>query len=142
MATRMAGSGILWRNRKPGFTIEHCCDVQKTSNPRENLEQRSPFLRHSNPSIPPGGNRVAGSASSHTPASRMSTRTAMPGMDMTCKNSMEDMGDMGPSMAAMVGHMYNTPLRPQQPGDVDKSQRRGRQTKSHHGRATRTTARL
>ncbi|MEQ1353406.1 MAG: hypothetical protein ABLT11_05265 [Candidatus Acidiferrum sp.] len=44
----------------------------------------------------------------------------MPGMDMSGKNGMEDMGDMGPSMAAMAGHMYMTPLRPQQPGDVEK----------------------
>lgn len=47
-------------------------------------------------------------------------KNAMPGMDMSGKNGMEDMGDMGPSMAAMAGHMYITPLRPQQPGDVEK----------------------
>jgi hypothetical protein len=39
----------------------------------------------------------------------------MPGMDMS-----GDMKDMGPSMAAMAGHMYITPLRPKQPGDEDK----------------------
>lgn len=42
----------------------------------------------------------------------------MPGMDMS---GHEDMGDMGPSMAAMAGHMYMTPLRPKQPGDVEKA---------------------
>jgi hypothetical protein len=31
-----------------------------------------------------------------------------------------DMKDMGPSMAAMAGHMYVTPLRPTQPGDKEK----------------------
>ena len=32
------------------------------------------------------------------------------------------MGDMGPSMAAMAGHMVMTPLRPKQPGDEEKAQ--------------------
>ncbi len=41
----------------------------------------------------------------------------MPGMDMHD----EDMSDMGPSMAAMAGHMYMTPLRPKQPGDKEKA---------------------
>lgn len=36
----------------------------------------------------------------------------MPGMDMS---------DEGPSMAAMVGHMTMTSLRPQQPGDEEKA---------------------
>jgi hypothetical protein len=40
----------------------------------------------------------------------------MSGMDMSA-----DMGDMGPSMAAMAGHMYITPLRPRQPGDMEKT---------------------
>jgi len=40
----------------------------------------------------------------------------MPGMDMH-----EDMSNMGPSMAAMAGHMYMTPLRPKQPGDQEKA---------------------
>jgi hypothetical protein len=38
----------------------------------------------------------------------------MPGMDK------KDMADMGPSMAAMAGHMYVTALRPAQPGDEEK----------------------
>jgi len=42
----------------------------------------------------------------------------MPGMS---KNDMADMKDMGPSMAAMAGHMYITPLRPRQPGDEEKA---------------------
>ena len=41
----------------------------------------------------------------------------MAGMDM----GKEDMSSMGPSMAAMAGHMYLTPLRPKQPGDEDKA---------------------
>lgn len=40
----------------------------------------------------------------------------MAGMDMH-----EDMSDMGPSMAAMAGHMYMTPLRTKQPGDEAKA---------------------
>jgi hypothetical protein len=44
----------------------------------------------------------------------------MPGMDMNGKGGMGDMKDMGPSMAAMAGHMYVTPLRPVQPGDEEK----------------------
>src|SRR5262249_26230849 len=36
---------------------------------------------------------------------------SMPGMDM---HDHEE-SDMGPSMAAMAGHMYMTPLRPRQP---------------------------
>jgi len=42
---------------------------------------------------------------------------SMPGMDM----GNEDMSNMGPSMAAMAGHMYMTPLRPTQPGDKEKT---------------------
>jgi hypothetical protein len=40
--------------------------------------------------------------------------SSMPGMDM------DDMSDMGPSMAAMAGHMHMTTLRPRQPGDEEK----------------------
>jgi hypothetical protein len=43
---------------------------------------------------------------------------SMPGMDM---HDNEDMSSMGPSMAAMVGHVYMTPLRPKQPGDEAKA---------------------
>jgi hypothetical protein len=49
---------------------------------------------------------------------------SMPGMAMSGMgdmSSMGDMGDMGPSMAAMVGHIYMTPLRPKQPGDDEKA---------------------
>jgi len=42
---------------------------------------------------------------------------SMPGMDMHD----EGMSDMGPSMAAMAGHMYMTPLRTKQPGDKEKT---------------------
>jgi hypothetical protein len=42
----------------------------------------------------------------------------MPGMDMSGK---DPMGDMGPSMAAMAGHMVMTPLRPVKPGDEEKA---------------------
>ncbi len=44
---------------------------------------------------------------------------SMPGMDMR-HNS--DMSNMGPSMAAMAGHMYMTPLRPKLPGDKEKAE--------------------
>jgi hypothetical protein len=43
---------------------------------------------------------------------------SMPGMDM---GGMGDMSDMGPSMAAMAGHMYITPQRPMQPGDMEQA---------------------
>ncbi len=45
---------------------------------------------------------------------------SMAGMDMP-----EDggMSNMGPSMAAMAGHMYMTPLRPKQLGATDMSSR-------------------
>src|SRR5439155_19080730 len=43
---------------------------------------------------------------------------SMPGMQMS---SDEDMRDMGPSMAAMTGHMYITPPRQRQPGDEEKA---------------------
>jgi hypothetical protein len=43
---------------------------------------------------------------------------SMPGMDM---RDNDDMSSMGPSMAAMAGHMYVTPLRPKQPGDEEKA---------------------
>ena len=45
-------------------------------------------------------------------------KDSMPGMDMSGD---EDMSKMGPSMAAMAGHMYMTPRRPMQPGDVEKA---------------------
>lgn len=43
---------------------------------------------------------------------------SMPGMDMSGDM---DMRDMGPSMAAMAGHMAMTPLRAPQPGDEEKA---------------------
>jgi hypothetical protein len=43
---------------------------------------------------------------------------SMPGMDMPDHG---DMSGMGPSMAAMAGHMYMTPLRPKQAGDMEKA---------------------
>jgi hypothetical protein len=51
----------------------------------------------------------------------------MPGMDMGSKDmsGMDmkgmDMKDMGPSMAAMSGHMTVTPMRSRQPGDEEKA---------------------
>lgn len=45
--------------------------------------------------------------------------STMPGMDMGSKSEMRD---MGPSMAAMAGHMLVTPLRPMQPGDEARAQ--------------------
>ena len=42
----------------------------------------------------------------------------MPGMDMS---GMGDMSSMGPSMAAMAGHMSITSLRVKQPGDEEKA---------------------
>jgi hypothetical protein len=51
----------------------------------------------------------------------------MPGMDSSSSTgsaggtmSASEMKAMGPSMAAMAGHMYITPLRPVQPGDEEK----------------------
>ena len=46
-------------------------------------------------------------------------KSSMPGMDM---HDAEDMNSMGPSMAAMAGHMYTTPLRAKQPGDKEKAE--------------------
>jgi hypothetical protein len=43
---------------------------------------------------------------------------SMPGMDM---HDTDDMSSMGPSMAAMAGHMYMTPRRPTRPGDEAKA---------------------
>jgi hypothetical protein len=43
---------------------------------------------------------------------------SMPGMDMS---GGDEMRDMGPSMAAMAGHMVMTPLRPRKPGDEAKA---------------------
>jgi hypothetical protein len=44
-----------------------------------------------------------------------SSKDSMAGMDMS-----GDMKGMGPSMAAMAGHMYMTSLRPKQSGDEEK----------------------
>ena len=43
---------------------------------------------------------------------------SMPGMKM---EGDDDMRDMGPSMAAMAGHMYMTPLREKRHGDEEKA---------------------
>jgi hypothetical protein len=45
-------------------------------------------------------------------------QNSMPGMDM---GGMGDMSDMGPSMAAIAGHMDITPQRPKEPGDEEKA---------------------
>jgi hypothetical protein len=45
---------------------------------------------------------------------------SMAGMDMRANGDM-DMSSMGPSMAAMAGHMYMTPLGTKQPGDLAKA---------------------
>jgi len=44
----------------------------------------------------------------------------MPGMGKGA-SGMKDMKDMGPSMAAMAGHMEMTPIRPKQPGDEQRA---------------------
>ena len=60
-----------------------------------------------------GASLVAGPV--HARQQQDSSKGNMAGMDMS-----GDMKDMGPSMAAMAGHMYITPLRPKQPGDEEK----------------------
>jgi hypothetical protein len=60
-----------------------------------------------------GGMLTLAAASGHTQQDQ-----SMAGMNM---GDMGSMGNMGPSMAAMVGHMYITPLRPKQPGDDEKA---------------------
>jgi hypothetical protein len=51
-------------------------------------------------------------------SSQQAQHAGMPRMDM---HDHEDMSDMGPSMSAMAGHMYMTPLRPTQPDDMHKA---------------------
>ncbi len=50
-------------------------------------------------------------------------KDSMAGMDMSCMADMNgvSMDEMGPSMAAMMCHMYVTPLRPPRPGDEEKA---------------------
>jgi hypothetical protein len=52
-----------------------------------------------------------------------SKKDKMAAMDPACMADMNgvDMSAMGPSMAAMMCHMYVTPLRPPQPGDDQKA---------------------
>jgi len=45
----------------------------------------------------------------------------MPGVDMGGKHEKHEMRDMGPSMAAMAGHMIMSSLRPQQLGDEERA---------------------
>jgi hypothetical protein len=45
-------------------------------------------------------------------------KDSMPGMDMS---GMGDMSNMGPSMAAMAGHMSMTSVRPKEPGDEERA---------------------
>jgi hypothetical protein len=65
-------------------------------------------------------------------AQQSGSMDSMPGMDMSGKSgaggtsgmngmSEAEMKTMGPSMAAMAGHMYVTPLRPIQPGDEERA---------------------
>jgi hypothetical protein len=54
----------------------------------------------------------------HTRQQDQHQQGGMPGMDM---HDNGDLSSMGPSMAAMAGHMYMTPLRPMQPGDKEKA---------------------
>src|SRR5271156_4069438 len=60
-------------------------------------------------------------AGTQQPNSPNQATANMPGMDMSGKGDMADMKDMGPSMAAMAGHMYVTPVRPKQAGDEQKA---------------------
>jgi hypothetical protein len=62
-----------------------------------------------------GGVLALGTLPARTQQQQDKSMGNMPGMDMK-----GDMKDMGPSMAAMAGHMYVTPLRPPQPGDEEK----------------------
>jgi len=48
-------------------------------------------------------------AASPAHTGRQDKHAGMPGMDM---HDHEDMSSMGPSMMAMAGHVYMTPLRP------------------------------
>ena len=52
---------------------------------------------------------------------RQQQQPSAPKDDMVGMNMSGDMKDMGPSMAAMAGHMYVTQLRPKQPGDEQKA---------------------
>ncbi len=65
-----------------------------------------------------GGVLSLAAAPAHAQQQPDQSKGGMAGMDMSGTN---DMGDMGPSMAAMAGHMYITPLRPRQPGDEEKA---------------------
>jgi hypothetical protein len=60
-------------------------------------------------------------AAAVSPAQQQDPMASMPGMKMGDKKGQDDMKDMGPSMAAMAGHMYMTSLRPKQPGDEEKA---------------------
>jgi hypothetical protein len=57
--------------------------------------------------------------------SQSQSKDSMAGMDMSGGHAktgdMADMKDMGPSMAAMAGHMAITPVWPRQPGDEAKA---------------------
>jgi len=67
---------------------------------------------------------VLSSARSQAQQQQPAQTGSMAGMDMGGNGQMskEAMKTMGPSMAAMAGHMYVTPLRPPQPGDEQKAE--------------------
>jgi hypothetical protein len=67
---------------------------------------------------------VLSSARSQAQQQQPAQTGSMAGMDMGGNGQMskEEMKTMGPSMAAMAGHMYVTPLRPPQPGDEQKAE--------------------
>jgi hypothetical protein len=56
-----------------------------------------------------------------SPGGTSKSMAKMPGMNKDNMADMADMKDMGPSMDAMAGHMYVTPLRPRQSGDEEKA---------------------
>jgi hypothetical protein len=62
-----------------------------------------------------GGVMTLAACSADAQQQPASSMAKMPGMGN------DDMKDMGPSMAAMAGHMYITPMRPAQSGDEEKA---------------------
>ena len=102
------------RNRRPGSTIELCWVMSRKPH---TCAKTGKIAGHFCAFALPLATALLTPLLAHA-GQQNDHKGSMPGMDMSGKCAMDD---MGPSMAAMAGHMRCiTPLRPKEPGDEQK----------------------
>jgi hypothetical protein len=92
--------------------------VKKTLKPRSSLSPRSATALKCALAVALFAAPASHAAQQAKQTQPQDKQDNMSGMDMSGN---ADMGDMGPSVAAMAGHMYMTPLRSKEPGDEQKT---------------------